>query len=122
MPLLPGEPIDITPASRPRVLRRMLTLGVTVVLLALGALAFYTAFQDTLTRAYVTAMHRHGPFALLATALLIAGLGLGLRGKALVPVGLALVTYLLMLRNAPIPFFIALALTLQVSKALMNGR
>ena len=122
LPLLPGEPLDITPASRPRLLRRVLTLGVTVLLLTLGALALYTAFQDTFTRAYVTVMRAHGPFVLLEAALAIAGLGLGLRVKVLVPVGLALVTYLLMLRNAHIPFFIALALTLQVSKALINGR
>jgi len=118
LPLLP-EPIDIPQASPRPLLRRVLTLG---VLLALGALAFHLAFQDMFTRAYVTAMHAHGPFTLLATALLIAGLGLGLRVKALVPVGLALVTYLLMLRNAHLPFFIALMLTIQVSKALVCNR
>jgi hypothetical protein len=129
MPLLPGEPIDITPASRPRLLRSLLTLGVIAVLLALGLLAFYTVFQDTLARAYATArhayvtvMHTHGPFALLAASMVIAGLGLGLRAKAFVPALLALAAYLLMLRNAHIPFFIAVVLTIQVSKALINDR
>ena len=123
MPLLPGEPLDITPVSPRRVLRRVLTLGVIVTLLALGALAFYTAFQDTLARAYDDAMHSpHVPFAVLAAAMVIAGLGLGLRVKAFVPALLALAAYLLMLRNAHIPFVIAVVLTLQVSKALMNGR
>ena len=123
MPLLPGEPIDIAPASRPRLLRSLLTLGVIAVLLALGLLAFYTAFQDTLARAYAAAMHSpHMPFALLAASMVIAGLGLGLRVKAFVPALLALAAYLLMLRNAHIPFVIALLLTIQVSKALINDR
>jgi hypothetical protein len=73
MPMLPGEPIDIAPASPRNVLRRVLTLGVSVVLLALGALAFYTAFQDTLSRAYATVMHSpHVPFALLVASMIIA--------------------------------------------------
>jgi hypothetical protein len=123
LPMLPGEPIDIAPASRRRVLRRMLALGVTLLLLTLGMLAFYTAFQETLTRAYAAALHSpHVPFALLAASMVIAGLGLGLRAKALVPALLALATYLLMLRNVPIPFVIALLLTIQVSKALINDR
>ena len=99
------------------------------VLLALGLLAFYTVFQDTLARAYATARHAyvtvmnmHGPFALLAASMVIAGLGLGLRVKAFVPALLALAAYLLMLRNAHIPFFIAVVLTIQVSKALINDR
>jgi hypothetical protein len=122
LPLLP-EPIDITPTTRPRILRNLLILGVTVALLALGLHAFYTAFQDTLARAYAAAAHSpHLPFALLAASMVIAGLGLGLRVKAFVPPLLALATYLLMLRNAHIPFVIALLLTLQVSKALMNNR
>ena len=60
----------------------MLILGVIVVLLTLGMLAFYTVFQDTLTRAYATArhayvtvMHPHLPFALLPASMVIAGLG-----------------------------------------------
>jgi hypothetical protein len=123
LPLLPGEPIDIAPASRRRVLRRVLILGVTVLRLALGVLAFYTVFQDTLTRAYAAVLDSpHVPFALLAASMVIAGLGLGLRIKALVPTLLALATYLLMLRDAPIPFVIALLLTVQVSKALINDR
>jgi hypothetical protein len=123
LPMLPGEPIDITPVQRPRLLRNLLTLGVIVVLLALCLLAFYTAFQDTLARAYAAAMHSpHLPFAVLAASMVVAGLGLGLRAKAFVPALLALATYLLMLRNAHIPFFIAVVLTLQVSKALINDR
>jgi len=123
MPMLPEEPIDIAPALRRRLLRSLLTLGVSSVLLALGLLAFHAAFQDTLTRAYADAMHSpHVPFALLAAAMVIAGLGLGLRVKAIVPALLALATYLLMLRNAHIPFVIALLLTIQVSKALINDR
>ena len=38
------------------------------------------------------------------------------------PALLALAAYLLMLRNAHIPFVIALLLTIQVSKALINDR
>ena len=55
----------------------------------------------------------HAPFALLEAALLISGLAIGLRGKTLVPALLALITYLLMLRNASLPFFVALLLTLK---------
>ena len=74
--MLPGESLDITPGSRRRVLRRVLTLGVSIALLALGVFVFYTVFQDTLTRAfiaarhaYVTVTHTHAPFALLEAAL-----------------------------------------------------
>jgi hypothetical protein len=123
LPLLPAKALDIPPAPRGPILRRAPAFALGGLLLALCLLVFCVPWQESLARAHAAAMRSpHAPFALLEAALVISGLGLGLRAKTLVPALLALITYLLMLRNAQLPFVIALLLTLQVSKALVCGR